>query len=60
MALHWIVPNQGAKGIKTNGVVFKGDSLLVEVPAVQGRISGLLQNDSTINGEWFQGASIPL
>ena len=53
-------PDQGAKGIKTDGVVVRGDSLFVEVPSVGGRISGKLSNDSIINGAWFQGASLPL
>lgn len=53
-------PDQGAKDIKTNGAVLRGDSLFVEVPAIGGKISGLLQNDSTFTGQWFQGASLPL
>lgn len=53
-------PDQGAKGIKTSGVILRGDSLFIEVPSVGGKISGRLSNDSIINGEWFQGTSLPL
>jgi pimeloyl-ACP methyl ester carboxylesterase len=53
-------PDQGAKNIKTSGAVLRGDSLIVSVPAIGGKLSGLLQNDSTFTGEWFQGTSVPL
>lgn len=46
-------PDQGAKGIPTDDVTFKGDSLHVGVKTIMGAYDGKKQ-DSTITGQWTQ------
>ncbi len=53
-------PDQGAKSIPFNSVQVKGDSLLMELKAIGGRLSGRLTSDTTFSGQWFQGTSFPL
>lgn len=53
-------PDQGAKGIPVSSVTVTGDSLLLTVAAVGGKLSGRFTTDTTFRGEWFQGASLPL
>lgn len=54
-------PDQGAKGIPVSRVLQMDDSLLLEVAAIGGKLSGKLVNDTVFNGQWMQGgASLPL
>lgn len=54
-------PDQGAKGIPVGRVSRANDSLLLEVAAIGGKLSGKLASDTTFNGQWTQGgASLPL
>lgn len=53
-------PDQGAKDIPFSKVVFAGDSLQLELAAANARYRGRITSDSTISGEWIQGASLPL
>lgn len=53
-------PDQGAKGIPVNNLSLQGDSLYFALPAANAKYSGLVTSDTTINGEWFQGRSLPL
>ena len=54
-------PDQGATGIEVTKVEIKGDSLLLEIGAINGKALGRLVNDSTFTGQWSQGvASLPL
>ena len=55
-------PDQGAKGIPTGTVRATDDSLIVEVPVIQGILSSSISSDGdTLHGIWKQGgASFPL
>ncbi len=53
-------PDQSAMGIKASRAIVSGDSLLIDLLAIGGHMAGLLQNDSTCNGVWIQGRSLPL
>lgn len=53
-------PDQGAKGIPVNRVNVNGDSLLLEITAIHGKLAGKLTSDTTFSGQWIQGASLPL
>lgn len=48
-------PDQGAKGINVSSVIFKGDSLHIELKPINGRYDGLVVNDTTVTGNWSQG-----
>jgi uncharacterized protein len=54
------VPEQGAKDLKTSAVRVTNDSLVIEIAMIKGSFKGKRINDSTIQGEWFQGATVPL
>lgn len=55
-------PDQGAKGIPTESVTIKDDSIVVKVPAIQGSFEGKILTDSMkIDGKWKQaGMSLDL
>ena len=53
-------PDQGAKGITASKVQLTGDSLLMEVASVGGKLTGRFTSDTTFSGQWFQGTSLPL
>ena len=53
-------PDQGAKGIPFSRVHITGDSMILELAAANARYSGKKVNDTTITGQWFQGAAFPL
>jgi len=49
-------PDQGAKGIPTESVTIKEDSILIKVPAIAGSFEGKIFTDSMkIDGKWKQG-----
>lgn len=49
-------PDQGAKGIPTESVTVKDDSIMVKVPTVRGSFEGKIFTDSMkIDGKWKQG-----
>jgi len=49
-------PDQGAKGIPTENVTIKEDSILIKVPAIAGSFEGKIFTDSMkIDGKWKQG-----
>jgi hypothetical protein len=49
-------PDQGAKGIPTESVTIKEDSIIVKVPAIMGSYEGKIFFDSMkIEGKWKQG-----
>lgn len=49
-------PDQGAKGIPTESVTIKEDSIFIKVPAIMGSYEGKIFTDSMkINGKWKQG-----
>jgi len=49
-------PDQGAKGISTESVTIKEDSILIKVPAIAGSFEGKIFTDSMkIDGKWKQG-----
>jgi hypothetical protein len=49
-------PDQGAKGIPATRVVWKNDSLQLEVGSIGGAYAGKLNADSLlITGQWRQG-----
>jgi len=48
-------PDQGAKGIPTESVTIKDDSIIVKVPAIMGSYEGKIFTDSMkIDGKWKQ------
>lgn len=49
-------PDQGASGIVFDKVGLKGDSLALVINKIHGGFSGLLTSDSTLIGNWQQGA----
>ena len=52
-------PDQGAKGIPTESVTVKDDSIVVKVPTVRGSFEGKIFTDSMkIDGKWKQGGVI--
>lgn len=53
-------PDQGAKGIPASSVTVTGDSLLLNVAAVGGKLTGRFTSDTTFSGQWLQGLSLPL
>ena len=54
-------PDQGATGIPVESVTLEGDTLTLEVPAIQGEYVGALTDPETIEGTWTQaGQSFPL
>ena len=49
-------PDQGAKGIPTESVTIKEDSILIKVPVIAGSYEGKIFTDSMkIDGKWKQG-----
>jgi len=49
-------PDQGAKGIPTESVTIKEDSILIKVPVIAGSFEGKIFADSMkIDGKWKQG-----
>lgn len=49
-------PDQGAKGISTESVTIKEDSILIRVPVIAGSFEGKIFTDSMkIDGKWKQG-----
>lgn len=49
-------PDQGAKGIPTESVTIKEDSIIVKVPSIMGSYEGKIFSDSMkIEGKWNQG-----
>ncbi len=55
-------PDQGAKGIPTESVTIKEDSILIKVPSIMGSYEGKIFTDSMkIDGKWKQsGMSLDL
>lgn len=55
-------PDQGAKGIPTESVTIKEDSIIVKVPSIMGSYEGKIFSDSMkIDGKWKQsGMSLDL
>lgn len=47
-------PDQGATGIPVESVMLEGDTLTMEVPAIQGEYVGVLTAPETIDGTWTQ------
>lgn len=55
------VPMQGAKDIQCKVVSVEKDSLILSVPMIMGKFSGVFTSDTTIQGEWKQsGMTFPL
>lgn len=53
-------PEQGLKNLEASTVVYRGDSVLVDLKAIGGQYEAVRQ-DSLMNGTWVQGpARIPL
>ena len=53
--------DQGARGIPLNAIAVNDRQLTFTVPTVSGSFSGTLSTDgNTIDGQWSQGASLPL
>jgi serine-type D-Ala-D-Ala carboxypeptidase/endopeptidase len=53
--------DQQAFGIPCSNVQLSGNTLTLDVPAVNGKFAGQLSNDGqTINGTWTQGGALPL
>ena len=48
-------PDQGAFGIPCGKVNLNGDTIDVDVPAIQGSYSGVFSNDTLLSGAWKQG-----
>lgn len=48
-------PDQGVNGIPLGDVIFSGDSLVINAPAVMGDYKGVILNDTSITGTWTQG-----
>jgi pimeloyl-ACP methyl ester carboxylesterase len=49
-------PDQGAKGIPTESVTIREDSIIVKVPSIMGSYEGKIFSDSMkIDGKWKQG-----
>jgi hypothetical protein len=49
-------PDQGAKGITTESVTIKEDSIFIKVPSIMGSYEGKIFSDSLkIDGKWKQG-----
>jgi hypothetical protein len=55
-------PDQGAKDIPVDKVTFKNDSLILEMPSLQGEYTGKLNSKgTTVEGTWTQrGREFPL
>ena len=55
-------PDQGAKGIRVDSVIFNGKNIKLEVKAARGYFEGTFNQDSlTITGNWNQfGSSFPI
>ena len=47
-------PDQGAKGIPVGSVRLTGDSLILGMPALLGKYSGVFRGDSIVDGIWHQ------
>ena len=48
-------PDQGAMGITTEGTIVNGDSILINIPVVQGYYTGkIFYDEMKIIGKWFQ------
>lgn len=52
-------PSQDAFGIPTAGAWMEGERLVLEVPAVNGRLEADVRGD-TLSGTWTQGQPLPL
>ena len=48
-------PDGGIRDMSASSIAIKEDSILVEVPKLNGKYLGRIINDSTINGYWIQG-----
>ena len=53
-------PEQGVKDMKASMVSRSGDSIIIEVNSIRGSYRGKLVNDSTMEGNWIQGMTLPL
>ncbi|MER3498700.1 MAG: alpha/beta hydrolase [Chitinophagaceae bacterium] len=53
-------PDQSAFGIKCGSVVINGSEISVDIAAIGGSFKGTLVNDTTIDGTFTQGNSLPL
>lgn len=54
-------PDQGAKGIPAKDVIFRNDSVIVDVPVIMGQYKAVLTTKTSMTGMWYQnGMSIPL
>lgn len=51
-------PKQGAFGMGMTSVILSGDSLIITVLPIHASYKGKLVNDTTINGNWYQGAGV--
>jgi pimeloyl-ACP methyl ester carboxylesterase len=53
-------PDQFASGIPCGDVQLKGDSVNLQVPSARAAYRGVFLNDSSVKGEWIQGARYEL
>ena len=54
-------PDQTDQAIPTGTTTFEEGKLVIEIPAIQGRYEGTLNEDGAIEGTWYQGpVSLPL
>ncbi|MFI5152373.1 MAG: alpha/beta hydrolase family protein [Chitinophagales bacterium] len=60
----WVIsmdsPDQGVMGIPCSNMLSQNDSLSIDVPTAGAKYKGKWVSDSSINGKWIQGLSIPL
>src|SRR5437762_1649139 len=53
-------PEQGLTDFPASAATYRGDSVLVDFQRLKARYAGRRINDTTIQGEWQQGMSLPL
>ncbi|NJK97559.1 MAG: hypothetical protein HC905_24010 [Bacteroidales bacterium] len=54
-------PDQGAKGIPANDLIFRNDTVIVDVPTIMGQYKAVLTSATSMRGTWYQGGtSFPL
>lgn len=54
-------PDQTDQAIPTGSTAFEDGRLVVEIPAIQGRFEGTLNDEGEMEGTWYQGPmSLPL
>ena len=50
-------PDQGAKNIKLGKVTLTGENIKISAPALAGEYTGIIKNDSVMEGTWTQGGN---